>query len=330
MTQKPPIKLVPSSFSFKPGTVPVPKPKLKSKPKLKPVSKLTLSIPKPSRKTQSKPEPKPEPEAEQEIYIKIMRDRCISSADLLMHHFTGVYCKNNRAVLREHKLLYQEIPQLLHWSSSIFVRTMEDNINALQFMIVGPKDTPYQNGLFWFSLTFPANFPSKPPVVQILNTGNGKIRHNPNLYSNGKVCISILNTWPGPNRWNPSRTVMDIILGIQSSVFVEHPYGNEPTYETNTKDSAKYNYNIRISTITEAMIAMIENPPKGFEDVVMLHFGAKKREIMAQMADWMADKGYTPESTDDHYIYNSTRVQMTDSPRAVTRRYAEKLMRLYE
>ena len=28
----------------------------------------------------------------------------------------------------------------------------------------------------------------------------GKVRFNPNLYNDGKVCLSILGTWAGPGR----------------------------------------------------------------------------------------------------------------------------------
>ena len=62
-------------------------------------------------------------------------------------------------------------------------------------MIVGPAKTPYEDGLFAFDVQLPANFPSSPPVFHYLSFC--KERLNPNLYEDGKVCVSLLGTWSG-------------------------------------------------------------------------------------------------------------------------------------
>ena len=59
-------------------------------------------------------------------------------------------------------------------------------------MITGPFETPYEGGLFHFFVRFPPNYPFSPPRVKFLTTGGGTVRFNPNLYQNGKVCLSIL------------------------------------------------------------------------------------------------------------------------------------------
>jgi baculoviral IAP repeat-containing protein 6 len=48
-------------------------------------------------------------------------------------------------------------------------------------------DTPYSGGLFTFDVFFPSAYPQVPPLVQLLTTGNGTVRFNPNLYADGKV-----------------------------------------------------------------------------------------------------------------------------------------------
>ena len=62
-------------------------------------------------------------------------------------------------------------------------------------MIVGPAKTPYEDGLFAFDVQLPANFPSLPPVFHYLSYCNERL--NPNLYEDGKVCVSLLGTWSG-------------------------------------------------------------------------------------------------------------------------------------
>lgn len=64
-------------------------------------------------------------------------------------------------------------------------------------MIAGPEGTPYAGGLFEFDCFLPLDYPQKPPLVHLRTTGNGIVRFNPNLYANGKVCLSLLGTWPG-------------------------------------------------------------------------------------------------------------------------------------
>ena len=57
-----------------------------------------------------------------------------------------------------------------------------------------------------------------------------KIRFNPNLYTSGKVCLSMLNTWKGPG-WVPTNTVSNILVAIQALVFNQEPLRNEPGFE---------------------------------------------------------------------------------------------------
>ena len=60
-------------------------------------------------------------------------------------------------------------------------------------MIIGPGDTPYENGFYFFKFKFPKEYPYKPPTLTYC-TNDGVTRFNPNLYRSGKVCVSILNT----------------------------------------------------------------------------------------------------------------------------------------
>ena len=49
-------------------------------------------------------------------------------------------------------------------------------------------------------------------------------RLNPNLYENGKVCLSLLGTWSGPG-WDPdSSTLLQLLVSVQGLVLVDKPY----------------------------------------------------------------------------------------------------------
>ena len=96
----------------------------------------------------------------------------------------------------------------------------EDDIFNWDITIMGPKDSPYEGGIFKAQMIFPNNFPLYPPKFQFKNN----IFH-PNIYDDGTVCISILHP-PGEDRfneqetadmrWRPVHTASSIILSIIS------------------------------------------------------------------------------------------------------------------
>ncbi len=92
-------------------------------------------------------------------------------------------------------------------------------------MIVGPEDTPYFGGFYFFKFKYPDNYPHSPPKVFFCTNGDG-IRFNPNLYTNGKVCVSLLNTWSG-DLWTSCQTITTILLTL-CTLLCENPLYNEP------------------------------------------------------------------------------------------------------
>ena len=101
-------------------------------------------------------------------------------------------------------------------------------------VITGPFDTPYEGGFFLFKFNFPNDYPNTPPKVKLLTTGGGRVRFNPNLYSNGKVCLSLLGTWSGRagEMWSAETSnLLQVLISIQGLVLVQDPYFNEPGYE---------------------------------------------------------------------------------------------------
>lgn len=54
-------------------------------------------------------------------------------------------------------------------------------------------------------------------------------RLNPNLYEDGKVCLSLLGTWhgKGSETWSPLSNILQVLVSIQGLVLVKNPYYNE-------------------------------------------------------------------------------------------------------
>ena len=64
-------------------------------------------------------------------------------------------------------------------------------------------------------------------IVHLLTTGGGKYRFNPNLYEDGKVCLSLLGTWFGPGSVSGESLLRQVLISTQSLVLVKDPYFNE-------------------------------------------------------------------------------------------------------
>eukprot|EP00299_Pterocystis_sp_00344_P005910 c17658_g1_i1.p1 GENE.c17658_g1_i1~~c17658_g1_i1.p1 ORF type:complete len:169 (-),score=32.45 c17658_g1_i1:88-594(-) len=95
----------------------------------------------------------------------------------------------------------------------------ESNVFEWEFVIMGPPETLYEGGFFKGILTFPSDYPIKPPVMRFTCE-----MFHPNVYPDGQVCISILHP-PGDDptgyessseRWSPVHTVETIILSVIS------------------------------------------------------------------------------------------------------------------
>ncbi len=98
-------------------------------------------------------------------------------------------------------------------------------------MYLGPEGTPYCHGCFLFDIHCYGNYPNNSPHVNLQTTGYGAVRFNPNLYNCGKVCLSLLGTWSGAQNetWDPkTSTLLQVLVSIQSLIFVPQPYFNEP------------------------------------------------------------------------------------------------------
>lgn len=82
------------------------------------------------------------------------------------------------------------------------------------------------------AVQFPEDYPSSAPQIVFLTTNGGKTRFNPNLYADGKVCLSILGTWRGESgeQWSSVQNCQSVMVSIQS-LMDDKPYHNEPGFE---------------------------------------------------------------------------------------------------
>jgi ubiquitin-conjugating enzyme E2 Z len=121
-------------------------------------------------------------------------------------------------------------------------------------LIIGPSETPYFSGYYFFELNYPVDYPHSPPKVKYLTNGNN-VRFNPNLYKCGKVCISLLNTWRG-EQWTSCQTISSVLLTL-CTLLCKDPLLNEPGVTKKHNDFANYTTIIEYSNINVAICDII-------------------------------------------------------------------------
>lgn len=72
-------------------------------------------------------------------------------------------------------------------------------------VIIGPADTPFEDGTFRLVMNFEEQYPNKPPGVKFISQ-----MFHPNVYGTGELCLDILQ-----NRWSPTYDVAAILTSIQ-------------------------------------------------------------------------------------------------------------------
>ncbi|KAF9780320.1 ubiquitin conjugating enzyme family protein [Thelephora terrestris] len=195
--------------------------------------------------------------------------------------------KRSLAIAKELAVLTTNLP--IAWNSSIFLRVDETRVDVIKALIIGPEGTPYENGCFLFDIFLPAGYNHSPPHVKYMTTHGGKYRFNPNLYAEGKVCLSLLGTWSGPGWVSGKSTLLQVLISIQSMILCEEPYLNEPAWAQSggTPPSKAYSANVRRMVIRTAMLGNLRNPPEPWENVIRTHFRLKARSIAKQLNHWL-------------------------------------------
>lgn len=105
-----------------------------------------------------------------------------------------------RRLMRDFKRMKEDSPP------GVSASPLPDNVMIWNAMIIGPADTPYEDGTFRLLLEFDEEYPNKQPHVKFLSE-----MFHPNVYANGEICLDILQ-----NRWTPTYDVASILTSIQS------------------------------------------------------------------------------------------------------------------
>jgi len=90
------------------------------------------------------------------------------------------------------------------------------NMTVWNGTIIGPTDSPYENGIFKLKITFPEQYPFKAPKVYF----ETKIYH-PNINKHGEICLDVLK-----DQWSPALSTSKLLLSI--SALLTDPNPDDP------------------------------------------------------------------------------------------------------
>jgi ubiquitin-protein ligase len=124
-------------------------------------------------------------------------------------------------------------------SLRIFYNSDETNMCNGTALIFGPEGTIYEDLPILLEIQFPPDYPFTNPKVKFI-TCDSRTRFHPNLYINGKVCLSILGTWQGPS-WTSVMTLRTVLLSI-IGLLDNEPLLHEPGHSSSkgTQKSKDY------------------------------------------------------------------------------------------
>uniref|UniRef100_T1JBM6 Probable D-lactate dehydrogenase, mitochondrial n=1 Tax=Strigamia maritima TaxID=126957 RepID=T1JBM6_STRMM len=191
-----------------------------------------------------------------------------------------------KGVRKELKLLKTSLPE------GILVKGFEDRMDLFSVLIKGPARTPYEDGVFLFDFQLSSDYPKSPPLCHYISYCSDRL--NPNLYEDGKVCVSLLGTWGGKGTevWTSNSSLLQVIVSIQGLILVGEPYFNEAGYERQKgtqqgrENSRMYNEMV-VLKLVQSMTKLVACPPELFKLEITSHFQQHAYSMIQRLSIWL-------------------------------------------
>ncbi|KAL6225697.1 hypothetical protein ACLB2K_004546 [Fragaria x ananassa] len=185
------------------------------------------------------------------------------------HHFVRSRSGRPRRIESEWEFIRARLPPEPKGLAvgSIFVRVYDQRIDLMSVMIVGRESAPYHQGLFFFDIFFPSNYlklPQETQDVPSLFSHSFGFDLNPNLRKDGTVSI---------DKTQKSKNTMELLSSLKDLVV------NDKTYIHYSQKGLKLNRKVFMQTF-EAMLKMLEWPPRPFKDFVPGYFRTRAHGIL--------------------------------------------------
>lgn len=128
----------------------------------------------------------------------------------------------------------------------------ESNILEWHYVIEGTKGSPFEGGWYHGVVTFPKEYPYKPPGIQMI-TPNGRFKTLTSL------CLSMSDFHP--ESWNPLWSVGTILMGLHSFMVENTPTQGSMITADSTKRKFAYEsleFNVKNKMFRELFPELVE------------------------------------------------------------------------
>lgn len=140
-----------------------------------------------------------------------------------------------RRLMRDFKKLQLDPPE------GLTAAPEENNLFKWNAVIFGPEGTPWEEGTFKLTLHFTEEYPHRPPKVKFVS----KMFH-PNVYTDGSICLDILQ-----NQWSPIYDIPSILTSIQSLLCDPNPNSPANSEAARLFEENKREYNRKVAEIVQ-------------------------------------------------------------------------------
>ncbi|XP_029348164.1 (E3-independent) E2 ubiquitin-conjugating enzyme UBE2O-like [Acyrthosiphon pisum] len=208
-----------------------------------------------------------------------------------------------KVIAKDIQILQQSLP------AGIWVKTFENRMDLFSIMIRGPEKTPYAGGLFLFDVKIPPTYPIQPPLCHYYSYCADRL--NPNLYEDGKVCLSLLGTWAGHGveLWSPNDSnLLQLLVSIQGLILVSEPYYNEPGFDNQrgqklAKENSRVYNEMALIKVAQSMTNMLKMNNSDyktagyFKEEILEHVKTHGPKLISTIENWikMSEKELTED-----------------------------------
>lgn len=148
----------------------------------------------------------------------------------------------------------------------------DKNLDKVYAAIYGPEGSCFNSCIFYFIIDCSQSYPIKPPIFKFVTPIHK--RFHPNLYADGKVCLTILNTWHDSkvSGWTAATNLEAVLTTIRSMIH-DNPLSEEPgqDYPLTNNNAKNYHIAAKYYSLENTFSYFLNNP--GIPDNIYKEMG---------------------------------------------------------
>ena len=95
----------------------------------------------------------------------------------------------------------------------------KDDLTTWRAEIVGPPDSPFEDGVFELAIKFSSRYPIEPPSCRFISS---PAPHHPNIDASGRICLDTLKS-PPAGTWSPAVSLSSLLLSLRALLGEPNP-----------------------------------------------------------------------------------------------------------